>query len=242
MPEPSARARLPGRRRLSAYVALVALGTSGVGLMLGGVSPWAASAPQPEVVATPDAFPQVPSLPADQTPPIQLDRSEPVRIEIAELGLSAEVTKVGLDSDGAIDVPDLARPELTGWFELGPSPGEVGPAAIVGHVDSQTNGAAVFFPLGGLEAGANIDVTRADGSTARFSVDLVESYEKQEFPYGTVFADTGYPALRLITCGGGFDKLTRSYTHNIVVYATLTDIRLSPSPLVGAVCGLTARR
>lgn len=204
---------------------MIVTATAGIGLMFLGASPWAVSAPQPVQITATDRFPPVPSLPADQAPPIELDRSVPTRIEIADVGLSADVTKVGLESDGAIEVPDLERPELTGWFELGPAPGEAGPAAIVGHVDSRSGGAAVFYALGGLDAGMHVDVTRSDGTVARFTVDLVESYAKREFPYGTVFADTGYPALRLITCGGDFDERTGSYSHNVVVYATLTEVR-----------------
>jgi len=194
-------------------------------MMVGGLSPWAGTAPQPAAVAAPDRLPPVPRLAQGQTPPITLERARPTRIDIADLGVHADITDVGLEPDGTIEVPDLSSPDLTGWFELGPSPGEVGPAAIVGHVDSRRSGAAVFYPLGGITAGTRIEVTRADGAVAVFTVDLVESYDKDDFPYDAVFADTGYPSLRLITCGGSFDRLRGSYTHNVVVYATLSTVQ-----------------
>lgn len=193
-------------------------------MMVGGLGPWGGPAPQPAAVAAPDRIPPVPTLAPGQTPPMTLERARPTHIDIADLGVHAEVGEVGLETDGSIEVPDLSSPDLTGWFNLGPSPGEVGPAAIVGHVDSRRSGAAVFYPLGGTTTGTRIEVTRSDGTVAVFTVDLVESYDKETFPYDAVFADTGYPTLRLITCGGSFDDRRGSYTHNIVVYATLTTV------------------
>src|SRR5690606_37082380 len=124
---------------------------------------------------------------------------------------------------GTIEAPDLDSPEQTGWYSHGPAPGQIGAAALVGHVDSRRSGAAVFYDLGSLAPGDAITVTRRDGRLARFTVDLVESYPKAKFPYGAVFTNTGYAALRLITCGGDFDAERRTYVNNIVVYATMRD-------------------
>ncbi|GAA4895698.1 sortase (surface protein transpeptidase) [Stackebrandtia albiflava] len=206
------------------YALLTALAAGGVGLFLGGISPWTLSASQPAPAAAPEEPPPVPSLPPGAEPPHVLPRAEPVRIEIDSAGVSAPVAEVGLAEDGTIEVPALSVADTAGWFSLGPSPGEVGPAAIVGHVDSRFTGAAVFYRIGELVAGDEIRVERADGTVAVFQVDLVRSYPKADFPYGAVFTGTGYPALRLITCGGRFDEADRSYTHNVVVYATLVSV------------------
>jgi len=64
-------------------------------------------------------------------------------------------------------------------------------------------------------------VARADGSTAVFSVDDVHRYPKSNFPSELVYGNTDHAALRLITCGGAFDRAARSYVDNIVVTATL---------------------
>ncbi|MBU1865339.1 MAG: sortase, partial [Actinobacteria bacterium] len=111
------------------------------------------------------------------------------------------------------------------WFKYSPAPGSVGAAVILGHVDSATGGRSVFFNLGVLRPGDEILVTRADGSVAVFTVDGVRRYPKDEFPSLTVYGDTTHPALRLITCGGEFDRADGHYRDNIVVFASLTDTR-----------------
>ncbi|HZE38211.1 MAG TPA: class F sortase [Stackebrandtia sp.] len=208
-------------RQVIVLVLLAVVAAAGCGLMLGGLTPWAVYAPRPDTVAHPASLPPVPTLAPGQHAPEALRRSAPTVVDIAAIGVHADVVPVGLHRDGTIAVPSLRRPELAGWFRSGPSPGESGVAALVGHVDSRASGAAVFYELGALAPGAAIEVSRADGSRARFLVDLVESYPKRRFPYGAVFGDTGYAALRLITCGGSFDAGHRSYRDNIVVYATM---------------------
>src|SRR5689334_3071426 len=73
-----------------------------------------------------------------------LSRAEPIRIEIPAIDVHAPVGPVGVTAQGAMEVPPLDRPGETGWYVYGPTPGELGPAVIVGHVDS-TRGPAVFF-------------------------------------------------------------------------------------------------
>jgi hypothetical protein len=36
-----------------------------------------------------------------------------------------------------------------------------------------------------------------------------------------VYGPIPYPALRLITCGGDFDRRARSYRNNVIVFARL---------------------
>ncbi|MGH8795125.1 MAG: class F sortase [Stackebrandtia sp.] len=211
-------------------VATIMTAAAGCGLILGGLTSFPTPPPQPESDATPAAPPTaVPSLePGDPTPE-HLSRSEPVQVTIDAVDVDAPVVSVGVSpDDGSIQTPELDEPHKAGWFSPGPSPGEIGAAALVGHVDSDRAGAAVFYAIGALNKGDSVDVVRADGSIATFKVDIVESYRKKDFPYGAVFAGTGYAGLRLITCGGGFDDMRRSYTHNTVVYATLDSIVKTP--------------
>ena len=97
---------------------------------------------------------------------------------------------------------------------------KAGPAVVTGHVDS-TAGPAVFFRLRQAAIGDLVTVTRADGSTVRFTVTRVERYPKTAFPSAEVYAPTPGPELRLITCGGAFDRTARSYLDDVVVYAAL---------------------
>jgi sortase (surface protein transpeptidase) len=147
--------------------------------------------------------------------------SVPVRIEIAKLGVDAPVTALGLNPDGTVQVPPLSNHNLAGWYTGSVTPGQEGSAVILGHVDSYA-GASVFYAIKNLAPGDQVSIVRADGSTAVFAVDSVQMVAKVAFPSGSVYGNTAYPSLRLITCGGPFDAATGEYKDNIVVYAHLT--------------------
>ena len=53
----------------------------------------------------------------------------------------------------------------------------------------------------------------------------MRQYAKTRYPSGTIYGATGFPALRLITCGGTFDYTSRSYLSSTVVFASLTSAR-----------------
>jgi len=144
--------------------------------------------------------------------------SKPVRLEIPAIGVSTPLLRLGLEPDGAMQVPtDFAR---AGWFAEGPAPGQEGPSVIAGHVDSKT-GPAVFYRLRDLRPGDPVLVERADGSRLRFLVERSRSYPKTTFPTQEVFGPVPAAALRLITCGGEFDRARGSYRENLVVFARL---------------------
>ncbi len=153
-----------------------------------------------------------------------LAAADPVRLDIASLGIHAPVVPRGL-TDGTVDPPPYSTPGATGWYRGGPAPGAAGAALIVGHVDTDT-GPAVFFPLRTVKPGAAIDVTRADGTVAEFTARTVDTVPKAHFdPARAYGSPTGPPQLRLITCGGAFDPATRAYTANLVITAPLTGAR-----------------
>ena len=144
----------------------------------------------------------------------------PIRIIIPKIGVASSLDRLGRAPDGTVEVPGPDRWEVPGWYELGPRPGELGSAVILGHVDS-TRGPAVFFRLRELRAGDEIEVTRADGSSVRFVVQRTAQYDKQRFPTDAVYYPTLTSALRLVTCGGKFDDSTGHYRSNIIVFATI---------------------
>lgn len=146
-------------------------------------------------------------------------RAAPVRLRIPAIGVDAPMTKLGLDSDGALEVPPADKPNLAGWYADGPAPGESGTAVVAGHVDTPT-GRAVFYPLGAVPRGGTVEIDRRDGRTARFAVLAVEAYPKSAFPSRKVYSSSAESQLRIITCGGGFSKDT-GYLGNVVVYAKL---------------------
>ena len=145
-------------------------------------------------------------------------RSLPVYLRIPAIGVAVSLSTLGLNPDRTVQVPtDFAQP---GWFRLGPSPGQIGSAVILGHVDSY-QGPAVFFKLRSLHAGDSVEVTLVDGVIAHFVVTTVATYTKAQFPAHHVYASHGYAALQLVTCGGRFDRASGHYLSNIVAYTTL---------------------
>ena len=145
-------------------------------------------------------------------------RSVPVSLSIPAIDLSASLSVLGLNPTGTVQVPtDYEQP---GWYHLGPSPGQLGSAVILGHVDTY-RGPTVFFRLRTLVAGDKITVTLADGVVTTFEVDSVAMYVKAKFPAEQVYGSRGVSALQLVTCGGTFDPATGHYLSNVVVYSSL---------------------
>jgi sortase (surface protein transpeptidase) len=135
-------------------------------------------------------------------------------LRIPSIGVDAGMVYVGREEDRTMAVPRDAA--MAGWYVHSPSPGDLGPAVIVGHV---APGPAVFASLERLVPGELVEVTRVDGSVARFAVTRVERHPKDAFPTAAVYGDTLGPELRLITCGGNFNPLTRHYTDNVIAFA-----------------------
>jgi sortase (surface protein transpeptidase) len=141
-----------------------------------------------------------------------------VTVTVPAVGLSARVVPIGLDGKGQIEMP---APSVAGWYRVGPAPGAIGPAVLVGHVDSRS-GAAVFYRLTAVRAGDEIDVARADGSQSHFAVSAVTAVKKTAFPSDAVFAPTPGAAIRLITCTGAFNPRSHHYVDSLIVWATAT--------------------
>ncbi len=149
-----------------------------------------------------------------------LEPSPPVRVQIPVINVDSDVMDLGLRADGTLEVPPDAFP--AGWFTGAPTPGELGPAIIVGHVDYGGK-PGVFHDLNELQPGDEVTVAREDGSTVAFRITEVATYPKDEFPTDLVYGDLDYAGLRLITCGGEFDASTGSYEDNIIAFAELSD-------------------
>lgn len=212
-------------------VGLVLAALAGIGAITGGLvlllDPGAPQVIDPvggTGAAGPRAEPYRPPGEAVPPPPLAMPMAVPRRIRIEKIKVSAPVESLGLDADGWLEVPSLKRPNLTGWYRLGPSPGQLGPAVIVGHVNSRA-GPAVFARLRALDKGDAVEVEREDGSVAVFAVDEVERVHKRRFPTARVYGNLPHAGLRLITCGGEFDPRSGSYDDNVIVYATLSGTR-----------------
>lgn len=201
-------ARAAVARALAGLCGVLLAGCAGAGP---GVPPPAAPAP----VAAPAS-----ALPTGPAPLPVGDEVTATSLEIPAIGLAASrLEPLGLLPDGSLAAP--AGWQDVGIYADGPVPGERGPAVVAGHVDS-VSGPAVFYRLRSLRPGDRITVGRSDGRVVGFEVDRVVSVSKDRFPTELVYGPTPDAQLRLITCGGDFDRAVHSYRDNTVVLATAT--------------------
>lgn len=147
-----------------------------------------------------------------------LPASAPIRLRIDKIGVSAPIIGLGLQTDGSLDTPP--GPDVVGWYDKSPTPGQIGPAVIDGHVD-WINNIAVFWRLRELVPGDTLAVDRADGTTATFKVTAIQEFPQDNFPTQAVYGNLDYAGIRLITCGGEFNSSTGHYSQNIVVFGQL---------------------
>ena len=146
--------------------------------------------------------------------------SEPTELSVPRIGAKSSLIPLGLNPDETVEVPPVEKPTQAGWYKHARTPGESGPAVLLGHVDGNKQ-PGIFFRLKELAAGDEVEVSRKDGTTAKFRVRKTEQIAKDSFPTEAVYGETDQPELRLITCGGSFDQAAHSYRDNIIVYATL---------------------
>ncbi|MCX5341081.1 class F sortase [Streptomyces atratus] len=184
--------------------------------------------PAPPAAVAPAAVPEVlgshaaprPVTPSAPAVGPAMSRSVPTRLQIPSLAVKAPFTKLSIGADGRLNPPPPNDSNLVGWFKGGVTPGERGAAIVAGHVDT-TTGPAVFLQLQFLKPGSTVDITRADGSVATFKVDSVETFSKAKFPNKRVYSDTPSAQLRLITCGGPYNRKAKHYEDNVVAFAHL---------------------
>ena len=150
-----------------------------------------------------------------------LAKSTPTRVQVPDIGVDSTLVALGLNPDHTVEVPPLNRSEQAGYYKFGPTPGAEGPAVVLGHIDGGGK-KGVFYRLQEMTTGQKIEVTRADGRTATFTVTRVQRVDKDSFPTDEVYGTTSDAELRLISCGGALDRRAHSYLDNIIVFATLT--------------------
>jgi hypothetical protein len=158
----------------------------------------------------------------DEVAGLVLPASEPVEVAIPRIGVRSRLVRLGLESNGQMQVPQ--DPALAGWFSRGAAPGALGPAVIAGHVTWDGH-PAVFRRLGTMRRGDRVLVARADGRTAVFSVTRVARFAKARFPSQAVYGVIDHAGLRLITCGGTYDAARHRYLDNVIVFGRLAAVQ-----------------
>lgn len=153
--------------------------------------------------------------------PYTLEYSEPIRLRIPTIGINAAFeAPLGVNAQKEIEVPKAF--DTVGWYKYGPTPGEIGPAVVLGHVDSY-KGPEVFYHLRDLKAGDKVEIERENGTVATFEVVRLETVSQDNFPTDEVYGSIPYAGLRLITCSGVYDHGTQRYSHNLIVFARLLE-------------------
>jgi LPXTG-site transpeptidase (sortase) family protein len=165
--------------------------------------------------------PAIAGGPVNPIPP--LPGSPPTQLRIDAINATSSLIPLGLNPDRTITVPPVSNPLQASWYRLGPTPGAAGPAIILGHINGDGK-EGIFAHLNQLKPGDQVKVTRQDGKIAIFTVTKLQQVAKSAFPTLAVYGDTQAAELRLITCGGAFDKSKRSYVDSIIAYATLTGV------------------
>lgn len=202
------------RRRAAVALPLVILGLLGILFFVWQLNkpieikaPAAAnSIPAPAITSTRPALPQT------------LSPSEPTRLRISKIGVDTTFVSLGQKTDGTMEVPKQYN--IVGWYNKAPTPGELGPSVVVGHVD-RPGGIAVFWRLRELLPGDIFEIDRADGKTVQFKVDEVKQLPQDSFPTDEVYGNIDHAGIRLITCGGTFNRSIHRYSHNTVVYGSM---------------------
>ncbi|HEX4060687.1 MAG TPA: class F sortase [Streptosporangiaceae bacterium] len=207
----------PGVQRMLA-VAVLALG---LGITAAATAGLLTAGPGRYVLAAAAARPApTPRGPWAVAPPQTAAQRVPAPefLTIPAIGVRTRLIRLGLTRSGGLQAPRSTA--VAGWYTNGPRPGAIGAAVIGGHVDSYV-GPGVFFRLRLLHPGERIYVRQAGGRTAVFRVYSVRRYLKARFPTSRVYGAAPTPQLRLITCGGTFDRARGAYLSNVVVYATM---------------------
>ncbi|MFF7330354.1 class F sortase [Streptomyces sp. NPDC008150] len=151
--------------------------------------------------------------------PSPLPRSVPTNLRVPAIGVNTPLLKLGLAADGTVQVPPVTAHDRAGWYAYSPTPGQTGPAVLLGHVTVGAYGDGVFRHLDRLRAGDRIAVRLRSGREPEFAVTSVRTVAKAEFPVEDVYGDVARPELRLITCGG--PRTGDGYRDNVIVFARL---------------------
>ncbi|MBA2323476.1 MAG: class F sortase, partial [Pseudonocardiales bacterium] len=146
---------------------------------------------------------------------VAIRHAAPTAVLIPRVRIASTLVDLRKNPNGTVQVPkDFGQ---AGWYVGSAHPGDAGPTVLIGHVDSY-KGPGVFFRLPELHKGDRITVRRADHSNAVFVVREVKTFAKRAFPTALVYGGKR-ASLRLVTCGGQFDRRSGHYLSNTIVFA-----------------------
>lgn len=180
----------------------------------------------PELPAPPDnaATETMPNKSTNEATGPSLSYSKPKSIRIPAMDLPAtKLMHLGQNPNGTVKVPLGKNTNEPAWYDLGPAPGQIGPAMLMGHSVDENNDPSIFFNLSKLRSGDKVYIPREDGKTAIFTITGVKTFDKNKFPTDMIYGPTNHSAIRLVTCGGlGDDTQLGEYTQNVIAFGKLT--------------------
>ncbi|MFD5824869.1 sortase domain-bontaining protein [Lentzea sp. NPDC060358] len=133
-----------------------------------------------------------------------LGTSDPMELRIERIGVRSSLVALGLDPRGVVEMPPVSEGMQAGWHQTRPQQW-----IVVGRIESN-KARGVFYRLNDLQQGDVVEVSKKDGSVARFTVARTERIIRDDFFAEAVARDAEEEGLRLITCG------TRD---NVIVHA-----------------------
>ncbi len=188
-----------------------------------GTSTSSATSTSIPIIATSSTVSIKSTSPIESAPPVSIASLKvqgvlglPTRIKIPTIGVDAHLEYVGLTSAGAIDAPK--EPANAAWYDLGPRPGENGNAIIDGHYGWKNQIPAVFDSLHKVQIGDKIYIQDKNGNSITFLVKKIKIYGKNDDASSVFNSSDGKSHLNLITCGGIWDALSKSYSNRLVIF------------------------
>lgn len=176
-----------------------------------------ATAPDPGAAATPEPGQPRWSGQAARSGPVAGASPAPIRLLVPRFDLDMAIVATGISGDGLMALPE--QPSEIGWYRYGPRPGDAaGSAVLAGHVDSRRFGIGPLAELRKLGEGDRI-VVQSEGGQQTYEVRQVAQISKRVVPLGEVFVRSGPATLRIVTCGGPYDRSRGGYLDNVVVTA-----------------------
>jgi sortase A len=140
----------------------------------------------------------------------------PVTLIIQKLDVNTRIEPVQKNRAGEMDIPQVVS--NAGWYSLGVRPGETGNAVIDGHVNNPQLKPEIFAHLDRLEPGDKVTIIDETGKEWNFQVLRVKNLPEKNFPIEEVFGAGQTANLNLITCGGEWDKILKTYNKRVVVF------------------------
>lgn len=148
----------------------------------------------------------------------QVNPGFPIRLKIPKINVDAAIESIGLTPQGAMGTPKGGI--NVAWFNLGPRPGDNGSAVIAGHFGLWKNGkGSVFDNLYKLKKGDKLYIKDEKGTMITFVVRESRRYNPNADASDVFGSSDGKAHLNLVTCEGTWDKIRKTYSNRLIVFA-----------------------